>query len=164
MAQSCKEQLVKVEEEVLQPVDKYAKQQKEACRNEPCKWWMLCLNKLVCWLYWVTIKIVEWILILVIRWVYRLVCVAVTLIWGLLVLIFTFNPDVILQALSDLLELIKDAAFLVIGFVLLYGNHAIDFALTLFNLKDKKRPLNKEEIAKLRPIFGDSLVSCPRSS
>lgn len=158
MAQSCKEQLVSVEEEVIQPVDRYVKEQRKRCENEECNPWLLCLNKLVCWFYWVTLKITEWILIVVIRWVYRVVCVAVSLVVGLLVLIFTFNPDIFLRALQDLWELVEDAAFLAIGAILLYGNYVIDSFLTAVGLKDRARKLNKDELAILRPIFGDSLL------
>lgn len=158
MAESCKEQQVRVEEEVLQPVDKWVREQRERCENEPCNPWLLCLNKLVCWLVWVTAKITEWVLIIVVRWVYRTVCVVVSLVVGLLALIFTFNPDILVRALLDLWELAKDAVFFALGFILFYGSSAIDFILTTLNLKDKKRKLTKVEISILRTIFGDSLL------
>lgn len=158
MAESCKEQLVKVEEEVLQPVDKFVKEQRERCENEPCNPWLLCLNQLVCWLVWVTVKITEWVVIVVVRWVYRLVCIAVSLVVGLLALIFTFNPDILARALLDVWELAKDVVFFALGAILLYGNHAIDVILTTLDLKDKKRKLTKEEITTLRKIYGDSLL------
>ena len=158
MAESCKEQQVKVEEEVLQPVDKFVQEQRQRCENEPCNPWLLCLNQLVCWLVWVTVKITEWVLVVVVRWVYRLVCVVVSIVVGLLALIFTFNPDILVRALLDLWELAKDAVFLALGFVLFYANHAADFFLTTLDLKDKKRKLTKEERSTLRKIYGDSLL------
>ena len=158
MAESCKEQQVRVEEETLQPVDRFVKEQREKCRTEECNPWLLCLNQVVCWFVWVTVKITEWVIVVVVRWVYRVVCVAASLVVGLLALIFTFNADILLRALQDLGELAKDAAFLAIGAVLLYGNYAIDSILTFLGLKDKKRKLTKEEMAILRPIFGDSLL------
>jgi hypothetical protein len=111
MAESCKEQQVRVEEEVIQKVDRYVKEQRERCENEECNPWLLCLNQVVCWLYWVTVKITEWVVIVVVRWVYRVVCVAVSLVIGLLALIFTFNADILIRALQDLWELAKDAVF-----------------------------------------------------
>ena len=156
MAESCKEQQVKVEEEVLQPVDKWVNQQEQRCREEECKWWMLCLNKLFCWLVWVLVKITEWVLIVVIRWVYRIVCVTVTLVVGLLV--FIFDPSIFFQAVKDLLELVEDAFYFVLGAVLFYGNYAIDFILTTIGVQDAKRKLTDNEIAILRRIYGDSLA------
>jgi hypothetical protein len=157
MAESCKEQQIRVEEETLQPIDRFVKEQRERCENEECNPWLLCLNQLVCWFVWVTVKITEWVVIVVVRWVYRLVCVTVSLVVGMLALIFTFNADVLIRALQDLAELVKDATFLAVGAILLYGNQAIDSVLTSIRLKDGPRKLTKEEIAILRPIFGDSL-------
>lgn len=157
MAESCKEQQVRVEEEVIQKVDRYVKEQRERCENEECNPWLLCLNQVVCWLYWVTLKITEWVVIVVVRWVYRVVCVAVSLVIGLLALIFTFNADILIRALQDLWDLAKDAVFFAIGAILLYGNYAIDWTLTFLDLKDKTRKLTKEEMEILRPIFGDSI-------
>jgi len=158
MAKSCKEQQVRVEEEVLQRVDRYQKEQRERCVNEECNPWLLCLNQVVCWLYWVTVKITEWVLIVVVRWVYRVVCVVVSLVVGLLALVFTFNVDILIRAFQDLWELAKDAVFFAIGGILLCGNNGIDSILTFLGLKDKKRKLTKEEVTILRPIFGDSIL------
>ena len=158
MAQSCKEQQVRVEEEVLQKVDRFVKQQKEKCENQECNPWLLCANKLICWLVWVTVKISEWVLIIVVRWVYRIVCVAVSLVIGVLALIFTFNADIIVRAFQDLWDLAKDALFAAVGLVLFYGNNAIDYILTTLGLKDKKRKLTEKEISVLRTIYGDSIL------
>src|SRR5262245_58094206 len=128
MAESCKEQQVKVEEEVLQPVDKWVNQQEQRCREEECKWWMLCLNKLFCWLGWVLVKITEWVLIVVIRWVYRIVCVAVSLVVGLVTL--PFDSSIFVQAVTDLVEFVEDAFYFVVGAVLFLGNNLADFVLT----------------------------------
>jgi len=157
MAESCREQQVKVEENVLQPVDKWVKQQENRCKNEKCKWWMLCLNKLVCWLVWVTVKVTEWVLIVVVRWVYRIVCVTVSLLVGLVALI-TGHPDIFVEAIKDLAELVEDALFFALGAVLLYANDAIEAVLTVLGVKDPSRPLTDNEIGILRPIYGDALA------
>ncbi len=158
MAESCKEQQVRVEEEVIEKVDRYEKERRKKCENEECNPWLLCLNQVVCWFVWVTVKITEWVVTVVVRWVYRVVCVAVSLVVGVLALIFTFNADILIGALQDLSELVSDAGFFTAGALLLYGNNGIDSILTFVGLKDKTRKLTKEEIAILRPIFGDSIL------
>lgn len=157
MASVCREQQVRVEEEVVQKVDRYEKQQRERCENTECNPWLLCLNQLVCWLYWVTVKITEWVVILVVRWVYRIVCVTVSLVIGVLALLI-LRTDIFIAALEDLVELVADVIYTAIGAILLPGNALIDLILTTLNIKDKARGLTKEEIAVLRPVFGDSLA------
>jgi hypothetical protein len=156
MALSCRERQERIEVEILQPVDRFVNQLQERCETEACKWWMLCLNKLVCWLSWVVVKICEWVLMLVFRWVYLIFCVVISLVIGILA-VFIGNFDLLGQALIDLVQFIKDAFFFVLGGILYVGSNLIDFILTGLNLQDKKRPLTKEEIALLRTIFGDSI-------
>jgi hypothetical protein len=158
MVESCKQQQVRIEEEVLQKVDRFVKERREKCEHQDCNPWLLCLNKVLCWVVWVTVKIAEWVLVIVVRWVYRTVCVLVSLAVGIFALIFTFNADTILRAFQDLWELFKDAVFLAVGFVLFYANNAIDYILTALGLKDKSRKLTRKEISILRTIYGDSIL------
>lgn len=69
MAESCKQQQERIEETVLQPIDQWVERQEENCRNEPCIWWMLCLNKLVCAIVTVLAKVTLWVTTVVVRWV-----------------------------------------------------------------------------------------------
>lgn len=158
MAESCRQQQVRLEEEVIERVDRFEDRQRRRCEQQECNPWLLCLNQLVCWTYWVALKITEIIVTLLVRWVFRLVCVVVSLVIGVLALIFTFNPDILFQAFKDLLYLVIDAALFVAGFIMFYGNFWIDFLLTAVGAKDKSRKLNKDEIALLKPIFGESLA------
>ena len=156
MALSCREQTVRIEEEVLQPMTQYVDERREDCRNEPCKWYMLCLNKLVCTVFWVAVKVVTWVATTVIRWGHRIICVAVSLVIGLLA-IFIGNFDIIIQALKDLIEIVIDAFYFVLGALIFAVITAIDTAQIIFGI-EKKRKLTKEEIEILKPIFGDSLL------
>lgn len=156
MALSCREQVVRIEEEVLQPMTQYVDERREECRNEPCNWWLLCLNKLVCTVFWAVVKVVTWIVTTVVRWGTRIVCVVVSLVIGILA-IFIGNFDVIIQALRDLLELIIDGIYFVIGALIFAAIMSIDFVQTFFGI-EKKRKLTKTEIEALKPIFGDSLL------
>ena len=157
MATSCRVQQFKTEEEIQRPIERWVEEQEERCRNEPCNWWMLCLNRLVCWLVTVMVKVAEWVVEIVVRWLYRVVCVIVTLVAGLLLLLIG-NTDVLLQALSDAWDLLKDAFFEVVGIAILILINGVDFVQTTIGVEGKKRKLTKEEIAALQPIFGNSLL------
>jgi hypothetical protein len=156
MALSCREQAVRIEEEVLQPITQYVDERRKECRNEPCNWYMLCLNKLVCTVFWAVVKVVTWVVTTVVRWGTRIICVAVSLVIGLLA-IFIGNFDIIIQALRDLIELFIDVIYFVIGAFIFGLIMAVDFVQTLFGI-ERKRALTKDEIEVLRPIFGDSLL------
>lgn len=146
-----------MEEEVLQPVDRWVQEQRQRCEDTPCNPWLLCLNTLVCWLVWVAVKIIEWVIMLVIRWVLRPICVFLMLIIGVLALLIG-NTEILIQALVDLWEFIKDAFFFALGFILHQLVIFADFVSTAIGWQDPKRKLTKEELAELRPIFGDSLL------
>jgi hypothetical protein len=157
MAKSCKARQESFEEEVLQPVDKWVEQQEERCRNEPCNPWLLCLNVLVCWLVTVTVKVVVWVATLVVRLVYRIVCTFVSLVIGLLALLVG-NADILMQAVSDLVELAKDAFFFALGAVIFEAIRFVDMIQTVIGRQPDKRRLTKREREILQPIFRDSLL------
>lgn len=156
MAESCKQQQERVEEAVLQPVDQWVTQQEQRCQNEPCVWWLLCLNKLFCWFVTVVVKISVWVTTVVVRWVYRIVCTAVMLVVGVLALL-TGNTAILGQALSDVWELLKDAIYSAIGLVIFVALRIVDVVQTVLKVQSPKRPLTKEERAVLFPIFRESL-------
>ena len=74
MGRSCREIHEWIEEEIEQPIEDWEDRQEQRCRNEPCNWWLLCLNKLVCWFVWVTVKVIRWVVVTVGKWVVRVVC------------------------------------------------------------------------------------------
>ncbi|MEU9662898.1 hypothetical protein [Streptomyces chartreusis] len=157
MALSCQQQAERVEETVLQPVDQWVNSQERRCRDEPCNWWTLCLNKLFCWLVVVLVKVTLWITTIVVRWVYRTVCTVVTVIVGVGALLFG-NSDILRQALKDLWELVKDGFYSAIGAVIFAALTIVDIVQTWLHIQPAKRPLTKRERELLRPIFRDSLV------
>ena len=50
VGRSCREIQDWIETQIEQPIEAWENQQEQRCRNEPCNWWTLCLNKLFCWL------------------------------------------------------------------------------------------------------------------
>jgi hypothetical protein len=157
MAESCKEQAERVEETVLQPVDQWVQQQEQKCRDEPCNWWMLCLNKLFCWIVVTLVKVTLWVTTIVVRWVYRTVCTVVMVVVGVVAAIFG-QVDVLVQAVKDLWTLVKDAFYSAIGAVIYAALRIVDVVQTAIGLQPKKRGLTREERALLRPIYRDSLA------
>lgn len=156
MAESCKQQQERVEESVLQPIDQWVQRQEERCRNEPCIWWMLCLNKLVCWLATVLVKVVLWVTTVVVRWVYRIVCTVVSLVVGVLALVIG-NTAILVQAVKDLWELTKDAIYTVIGVVIFAALRIVDIFQSAVRLQPAKRRLTERERGILLPIFRESI-------
>jgi hypothetical protein len=156
MALTCKQQQEKIEETVLQPIDKWVQKQEQQCRNEPCNWWMLCLNKLFCWIVWAMVKITLWVATLVVRWVYRTVCTIVSLVIGLLAWPFD-NGALIAQALGDLWELVKDGFYTIVGAVIYYAIYIVDGIQSILGIQKKKRRLTEEERGILWKVFRNSL-------
>lgn len=156
MALTCKQQQEKVEETVLQPIDKWVQKQEQQCRNEPCNWWTLCLNKLFCWIVWAMVKISLWVATLVVRWVYRTVCTLVSLVIGLVALIFG-NGELIKQALGDLWELAKDGFYTFVGAIIYYALYIVDGIQSILGIQKKKRPLTEGERGILWKVFRNSL-------
>lgn len=107
MVLSCKKQQERVEQTVLLPIEQWVQKQESKCQKTPCIWWMLCLNKVACWLITFLVNVCLWITKIVVRLFYRLVCIAVSLVLGILVLLIG-RTDVILQAFSDIGEFFID--------------------------------------------------------
>lgn len=158
MAESCKQQAERVEESVLQPLDQWVEQQQQRCAEEPCNWWTLCLNKLICWFVTVMVKVTQWVMTIVVRWVYRTVCTVVTLVVGAVLAVFTGSVDVLVQAVKDVIGLVVDAFSFALGAVVFAALRLVDIVQTMLRLQPAKRPLTREERALLRPVFEDSLA------
>jgi hypothetical protein len=156
MAQSCKQQQERVEETVLQPIDQWVTQQQQKCQDQPCNWWMLCLNKLVCWVVVALVKVALWVTTLVVRWLYRMVCTVVMLVVGLLALL-TGNTSILVQAVKDFWELIKDGTYAMIGLVFFVALRIVDLVQSALGVQPGKRHLTERERSILWPIFRDSL-------
>jgi hypothetical protein len=95
-----------IEEKVSKPVEEWEQRQEKRCKDYPWydpRGW-------VCWLVWVTVKVVRWVVVTVGRWVTRTVCKVVAVIvdivvdvisglWDIIVGIFTLDWRRILDGL-----------------------------------------------------------------
>lgn len=74
MGRVCREVNEWVEEQIEQPIEEWEQRQERRCRDEPCNWWVLCLNKVFCYLVWVAVLVVRFVVVTVGRWVTYAVC------------------------------------------------------------------------------------------
>lgn len=88
MGRVCREVQDWIETNVEQPIETWENQQETRCRNESCNWWLLCLNKLFCWLVWVLVKVVRIVVVTIGKWVARVVCEIVNVILDVIGFIF----------------------------------------------------------------------------
>src|SRR5262249_27027997 len=92
----------------------------------------------------------------VVRLVYTTVCTVVSLLIGLVALLFG-NTDILVQAVKDLWQLAKDVFYTATGLVIFVALRLVDIFQSVFKLQPAKRRLTERERAILRPIFGESL-------
>lgn len=88
MGRSCREVQEWIEEEIEKPIEEWEERQEERCREEECNWWLLCLNKLFCWLVVVLVKVVRFVIVTVGKWVTRVVCTIVNTILDVIGFLF----------------------------------------------------------------------------
>ncbi len=133
MATVCREAQEWIEEEVEKPIEEWENRQEERCREEACNWWMLCLNKLFCWIVVIAVKVVRFIVVTVGKWVTRVVCEVVNLILDVaaflvnLILSIPILGGIIRTVLNWLTELV----WRIVGL--------LDFGLSLLGVRLKKR-------------------------
>ncbi|MES2143576.1 MAG: hypothetical protein V4516_04285 [Pseudomonadota bacterium] len=133
MGRTCKEVQDWIEEQVEKPIETWENQQEQRCRNEPCNWWTLCLNKLFCWLVWVLVKIVRIVLVTIGKWVVRVVCTVVNFVLDVigfvigLILAIPIIGGIIRTVLNWLTEIIWRAIGL------------LDFGLSLIGIRPRKK-------------------------
>lgn len=72
--EKCTEARRWVEREVRKPVERQRTVVKRQCKRRKCKWWCLCCNKWLCWLYTVILRVIEWIIEVVGEWLVELIC------------------------------------------------------------------------------------------
>ena len=112
MGRVCKEIQEWIEEQVEKPIETWENQQEKRCREEECNWWMLCLNKLFCWLVWVLVKVIRWVVVTVGKWVTRVVCEIVNVVLDVIGWIVTLILAIpIIGYIYSPFEVIPDYAF-----------------------------------------------------
>lgn len=133
MGRSCREVQEWIEEQVEQPIEAWEDRQEERCRNEPCNWWLLCLNKLVCWLVWVVVKVVRIVLVTIPKLITTVVCVVVNFVLDVvgflvgLVLAIPIIGGILRTVLNWAVEIVWRAVGL------------LDFGLSLVGVRPRKR-------------------------
>lgn len=133
MATVCSNVQEWIEEQVERPVETWENQQERRCRNEPCNWWTLCLNKVFCWLVWVVVKVVRWVVVTVGKWVTRVVCEVVSFVLDVLAFIvnLVLSIPIIGGIIRTVLNWVTEIIWRIVGLV--------DLALGALGIRPRKR-------------------------
>jgi hypothetical protein len=122
-----------VETQVEQPIETWENQQEQRCRDEPCNWWTLCLNKLFCWLVWVLVKVVRFVLVTVGKWVARIVCTVVNFILDVAAFLveLILSIPIIGGLIRTVLNWVTEVVWRIVGLV--------DFLGSLLGIRPRKK-------------------------
>lgn len=148
MGRTCREIHEWIEEEVEQPIEEWEDRQEERCREEPCNWWMLCLNKLFCWLVWITVKVIRWVVVTIGKWVTRIVCTVINFILDVIgfVIGLILAIPIIGGIIRTILNWITEIIWRLVGL--------LDFVLSLLGV----RPRKKMYFSVIIPVINDSPI------
>jgi hypothetical protein len=133
MGRVCAEVQEWVEEQIEQPIETWENQQERRCREEECNWWMLCLNKLFCWLVWIVVKVVRWVVVTVGKWVARLVCEVVNLVLDVIgfVVELILSIPIIGGIIRTILNWVTEVVWRLVGL--------LDFVASLIGIRLRKK-------------------------
>jgi hypothetical protein len=133
MGRSCRDIQEWIETQVEQPIETWENQQEQRCRNEPCNWWTLCLNKLFCWLVWVLVKVVRWVLVTVGKWVVRVVCTVVNFVLDVVAAVIglILSIPIIGGIIRTVLNWVTEIVWRIVGL--------LDFLASLVGIRPRKK-------------------------
>ena len=133
MGRVCREVHEWIEEEIEQPIEEWEERQEERCREEPCNWWMLCLNKLFCWFVTVLVKVVRWVVVTVGKWVVRIVCEIVSLVLDIIAFVFglILSIPIIGGIIRTIINWVMEIFWRIVG--------VFDFILSLLGARIRKK-------------------------
>ena len=133
MGRSCREVQQWIEEQVEQPIEDWENRQEQRCRDEPCNWWTLCLNKLFCWLVWVVVKVIRIVVVTIGKWVAVVVCTIVNFVLD--VIGFVIGLILAIPILGGILRTVWnwliEVAWRLVGL--------LDFGLSLVGIRPRKK-------------------------
>ena len=152
MGRVCKEVQTWVEEQVEQPVESFVDQLQKVCKQQRCNWWCACCNKWLCWLAWVTVRIVTFVLVTVGKWVTRLVCEVVTVILDLVgfVVELVLSIPIIGGIIRAVLNWVTEIIWRLVGLP--------DFVLSLLGIRLRKKIYFGVIVPPLTPIASDAEI------
>jgi hypothetical protein len=154
MGRVCREVQEWVEETIEQPIEEWENRQEERCRNEPCNWWMLCLNKLICWLVWVTVKVIRIVLVTVGKWVARVICEVVNVVLDAIgfVVALVLSIPILGGIIRTILNWVTEVVWRIVGLV--------DFVGSLLGIRPRKKMYIGVVVPSVdgRPIASDAEI------
>lgn len=122
-----------IEEEVEKEIIEFEEALERRCRKQKCNWWLLCLNKLFCWLAVIIVKVVRLVVVTVTKVVIQLVCNVVTIVLDAVAYVVgnIFSIPVVGGIIRLLWNVVLDVVWRLIG--------VIDFILSLFGFRPQKK-------------------------
>lgn len=94
----CRETVEWIEETIEKPIEEWVEQQQEKCEEQECNWWLLCLNKIVCWIVVVVVKVVTWVAVTVTKAITKIVCEIIS--YPIVVISSEFQPALCFLGIS----------------------------------------------------------------
>ncbi len=133
MATVCRNVDEWIQERVERPIEDWENRQERRCRNEPCNWWTLCLNRVFCWLVWVLVKVIRIVVVTVARRVIRVVCETVNLVLDVAAFIVNLilSIPILGGIIRTILNWVTEIFWRIIG--------SFDFLLSLGGVRLRKR-------------------------
>ncbi|WP_430412394.1 hypothetical protein [Kordia sp.] len=133
MGRVCREVQEWIEEEVEERIEEWEERQEERCREEPCNWWTLCLNKLFCWIALVLVKVVRVVVVIIGKWITRIVCEIVSFVLDIVAFIVTLimSIPIIGGIIRTILNWVTEIIWRIVGL--------IDFVASLAGLQPRKK-------------------------
>ena len=133
MGRVCREVQEWVEEQVEQPIEEWENRQEQRCREEPCNWWMLCLNKVFCWLVWVAVKVIRFVIVTIGKWVTRIVCEIISFVLDVIAFLvnLVLSIPVIGGIIRTVLNWVTEFVWRIVG--------VFDFAGSLIGIRLRKK-------------------------
>lgn len=151
MGRSCSEVHEWIEEQVEQPIEEWEDRQEQRCRDEPCNWWVLCLNKVVCWFVTIAVKVVRWVFVTIGKWVVRVVCEIVNTVLD--VIGWVINLVLAIPILGGVIRAIWNWVIEIVWRLISLP----DFGLSLLGLRLRK----KMYFGVIIPVVGGAPIATP---
>lgn len=126
MGRVCRETHEWIEDQVERPIEDWENRQERRCREQPCNWWLLCLNKLFCWLAWVLVKVVRIVVVTIGKWVARVVCEVVNFVLDVVAFVINLilSIPIIGGIIRTILNWVTEIIWRVVGLVDFFASWA----------------------------------------
>lgn len=152
MGRICSEIHEWIEEQIEKPIEEWISQLQTICEEQECNWWCLCCNKWLCWLAWVSIRVVTWIVVTVGKWIARVVCEIVNFVLDVIgfIIELILSIPIIGGIIRTILNWITEIIWRFIGL--------FDFVASLWGYRWRKKMYFGVIVPPITPIASDAEI------